>query len=72
MCDENQLTPRAIQLKQEAEIDAAKQREEAELERKRRAEMDAAWEEAREGRVQGWRSFQKGTKKRKKGPAVLG
>ena len=44
----------------------------AEEERKRRAELDSAWEEAREDRVQGWRSFQKGTKRRKKGPAVLG
>lgn len=63
---------RAIQHKQEAEIEAAKQRMDAEEERKRRAELDSAWEEAREDRVQGWRSFQKGTKRRKKGPAVLG
>ena len=44
----------------------------AEEERKRRAELDTAWEEAREVRVQGWRSFNKTTKRRKKGPAVLG
>lgn len=63
---------RAVQQKQEAEIDAAKQREEAETERKRRAEIDTAWEESREDRVQGWRSFQRGTKRKKKGPTVLG
>ena len=63
---------RAIQHKQEAEIEAAKLRMDAEEERKRRAELDTAWEEAREDRVQGWRSFNKTTKRRKNGPAVLG
>lgn len=43
---------RAIQHKQEAEIEAAKLRMDAEEERKRRAELDTAWEEAREDRVQ--------------------
>lgn len=63
---------RAVQMKQEAEIDAAKLREAAEAERKRRADMDNAWEESREERVQGWRSFQKGAKRKKKSPSVLG
>lgn len=40
-------------MKQEAEIDAAKRREAAEMERKRRADMDNAWEESREERVSG-------------------
>ncbi|WFD20610.1 DnaJ sub C member 8 [Malassezia caprae] len=44
---------RAVQMKQEAEIDAAKRREVAEMERKRRADMDNAWEESREERVSG-------------------
>lgn len=44
---------RAVQMKQEAEIDAAKRREAAEMERKRRADMDNAWEESREERVSG-------------------
>jgi len=44
----------------------------AEEERKRRAELDTAWEEAREDRVQGWRSFNKTTKRRKKGPPPRG
>lgn len=70
--DEELKKRKAVQQKQEAEIDAAKQREEAETERKRRAEMDTAWEESREDRVQGWRSFQRGTKRKKKGPTVLG
>lgn len=70
--DEELKKRKAVQQKQEAEIDAAKQREEAETERKRRAEMDTAWEESREERVQGWRSFQRGAKRKKKGPTVLG
>jgi len=44
---------RAVQMKQEAEIDAAKRREAAEMERKRRADMDNAWEASREERVSG-------------------
>ncbi|AXA48487.1 DnaJ subfamily C member 8 [Malassezia restricta] len=70
--DEELKKRKAIQHKQEAEIEAAKLRMDAEEERKRRAELDTAWEEAREDRVQGWRSFNKTTKRRKKGPAVLG
>ncbi|WFD28417.1 DnaJ sub C member 8 [Malassezia nana] len=74
------LTSRAIQMKQEAEIDAAQRREAAEMERKRRAEMDNAWDESREERVSGtyvhltagWRSFQKSVKRKKKATNVLG
>ncbi|KAL4399176.1 DnaJ subfamily C member 8 [Malassezia pachydermatis] len=70
--DEELKKRKAVQMKQEAEIDAAKLREAAEAERKRRADMDNAWEESREERVQGWRSFQKGAKRKKKSPSVLG
>lgn len=67
-------------MKQEAEIDAAQRREAAEMERKRRAEMDNAWDESREERVSGtyvhltvgWRSFQKSAKRKKKATNVLG
>ncbi|WFD03574.1 DnaJ sub C member 8 [Malassezia obtusa] len=55
-----------IRLKQEAEEEARKLREEAEEQRKRKAEIDSAWESARDNRVEGWRSFQKGKKKKKK------
>lgn len=55
-----------VRLKQEAEEAARKLREEAEEQRKRKAEVDSAWENSRENRVEGWRSFQKGKKKKKK------
>ncbi|KAI3626683.1 DnaJ sub C member 8 [Malassezia furfur] len=55
-----------VRLKQEAEEEARKLREEAEAQRKRKAELETAWENARDNRVEGWRSFQKGKKKKKK------
>ena len=62
-----------MRMRQEAEIDSRLRREEAEEELRRRSEPDTRWEDTRESRVKGWRSFQKAAgKKRKKGPTVLG
>ena len=53
-------------------MEAHREREEAEAQRKRKAQMDRGWENTREERVQGWRSFQKVSKKKKKASNVLG
>ncbi|KAK9893611.1 chaperone regulator [Cystobasidium minutum MCA 4210] len=54
-----------------AEGAEAQRVETAQAERKRKAEEKAQWEESREARVTDWRSFQKGTSKKKR-PKVLG
>lgn len=56
----------AMRLKQEAEAEARKMREAAEQELKRKAEVESVWEDTRDHRVEGWRSFQKNKKKKKK------
>jgi len=50
----------------------AKKKEEEGLQRKRKAEEDKLWEETRETRVDSWRSFQTGKKKKKTKADVLG
>lgn len=54
-----------------AEGAEAQKTETAQAERKRKQEEKAQWEESRESRVTDWRSFQKGTNKKKR-PKVLG
>ena len=73
LVDDEVRKRRAMRMRQEAEIDSRLRREEAEEELRRRSEPDTRWEDTRESRVKGWRSFQKAAgKKRKKGPTVLG
>ncbi|WFD34693.1 DnaJ sub C member 8 [Malassezia cuniculi] len=73
LVDEEVRKRRAQRMKQEAEIFARLRREEAEEELRRKAEPDTRWEDTREERVKGWRSFQKGAaKKRRKTSNVLG
>ncbi|KAG8899710.1 hypothetical protein FRB99_006476 [Tulasnella sp. 403] len=50
----------------------AKRKEEEVLQRKRKAEEDKLWEETREQRVDSWRSFTSGKKKKKAKTNVLG
>ncbi|KIO23373.1 hypothetical protein M407DRAFT_244802 [Tulasnella calospora MUT 4182] len=50
----------------------AKKKEEEVLQRKRKAEDDKAWEEGREQRVDSWRAFASGKKKKKAKTNVLG
>jgi len=52
----------------------AKRKEEEVAAKKRKAEDDAVWEQTRDKRVEGWRSFQNagGPKKKKKKADVLG
>ncbi|KAG8910962.1 hypothetical protein FRC01_006020 [Tulasnella sp. 417] len=50
----------------------AKKKEEEVLQRKRKAEEDKAWEEGREQRVDSWRAFAGGKKKKKAKTNVLG
>ncbi|KAG9042862.1 hypothetical protein FS837_010298 [Tulasnella sp. UAMH 9824] len=50
----------------------AKKKEEEVLQRKRKAEEDKAWEEGREQRVDSWRAFASGKKKKKAKTNVLG
>ncbi|PKI82749.1 hypothetical protein MVES_003151 [Malassezia vespertilionis] len=73
MLDDELEKRRSIRLKQEAEFEARRQRDQAEEVLKRKAEVEQEWESSRENRVQGWRSFQKGSsKKKKKHTNVLG
>ena len=51
--------------------DAAKREQEAQ-QRKRKLEADKSWEDTREDRVKGWRSFQGGANKKKKAHKALG
>jgi len=50
----------------------AKRKEEEAAKKKRKAEEDQQWEETRETRVDSWRSFTSGKKKKKTKLNVLG
>ncbi|KDN52159.1 DnaJ-domain-containing protein [Tilletiaria anomala UBC 951] len=63
---------KAVRLQHAAEGAEQRKKEEAATERKRKAEEAERWEETRDERVAGWRSFVKGGKKKKKGDNVLG
>jgi len=57
---------RAVKMNLANEGLEAKRKEEETLAKKRKAEEDANWEANREQRVDSWRSFAKGSKKKKK------
>jgi DnaJ family protein C protein 8 len=57
---------RAIRIQHAAEGEADRKREEAAAERKRKADESEVWEKTRDTRINDWRSFQKGSKKKKK------
>jgi len=65
MIDDEVQRRRAIRLQHAAEGAAERKREEAIEERKRKADEKEQWEATRDERVAGWRSFQKGGKKRR-------
>jgi len=50
----------------------ARKKEEEVTQRKRKAEEDKTWEDTREQRVDSWRSFANGKKKKKSKVQVLG
>ncbi|KAK0529655.1 DnaJ subfamily C member 8 [Tilletia horrida] len=65
MIDDEVQRRRAIRLQHAAEGAEQRKREEAVEERKRKADEKEQWEATRDERVAGWRTFQKGNKKRK-------
>lgn len=73
MVDDELRRRKAIRIQHQAEGEAQRKKEEAIAERKRKSEQDTVWESTRDHRVAGWRSFQKGAKKKRKDDAnVLG
>lgn len=70
---DNELRRRKQLKAQLAEEGREMRKAEAEVEeRKRKREAEKEWEETRDVRVGSWREFQKGGKKKKKKPNVLG
>ncbi|KAE8201974.1 hypothetical protein CF328_g2480 [Tilletia controversa] len=65
MIDDEVQRRRAIRLQHAAEGAEQRKREEAVETHKRKASEKEVWEATRDDRVAGWRSFQKGSKKRK-------
>ncbi|KAE8259129.1 hypothetical protein A4X13_0g1214 [Tilletia indica] len=65
MIDDEVQRRRAIRLQHAAEGAESRKKEEAVEDRKRKATEKEQWEATRDDRVAGWRSFQKGSKKRK-------
>ncbi|KZP00599.1 DnaJ-domain-containing protein [Calocera viscosa TUFC12733] len=63
---------RAVKMNLANEGLEAKKKEEETAAKKRKAEESVKWEENREQRVEGWRAFQQGPKKKKKKTNVLG
>jgi len=63
---------RAVKMNLANEGLEAKKKEDEATAKKRKAEADTKWEENREVRVDSWRSFQQGPKKKKKKTNVLG
>ncbi|GAA95346.1 uncharacterized protein L969DRAFT_15182 [Mixia osmundae IAM 14324] len=72
LIDEELRRRRAKQMTMIAEGAEAKRVEEAQEAYKRKTEDKKKWEDTREGRVQDWRSFQSGGKKKKQKLEVLG
>ncbi|KAF9073133.1 DnaJ-domain-containing protein [Rhodocollybia butyracea] len=73
LIDEELRRRKALQLALANEGLEARKKDEEVAGRKRKAEEDKAWEANREQRVDSWRSFANGKKKKKgKGPTLLG
>lgn len=75
MVDDELRRRRAVRLQHAAEGAESKKREETLAERKRKVDHAKNWEETRDERVDGWRSFVKaggGERKKKKKNNVLG
>lgn len=74
MVDDELRRRRAVRLQHVAEGAESKKREETLAERKRKVDQAKDWEETRDERVDGWRTFVKGGggKKKKKKSNVLG
>lgn len=70
--DTSGLILRAVKLTMANEGLEAKKKEEEVIQRKRKAEDEKAWEEGREQRVDSWRAFASGKKKKKAKTNVLG
>jgi DnaJ family protein C protein 8 len=73
LIDEEVRRRKAIKMNLANEGLEARKKEEEVASRKRKAEEDKQWEESRETRVDSWRSFSNGAKKKKKSKvAILG
>ncbi|KAI0078798.1 DnaJ-domain-containing protein [Panus rudis PR-1116 ss-1] len=74
LIDEEVRRRKAIKMNLANEGLEARKKEEEQNAKKRKAEEEATWEATREQRVDSWRSFASGGKKKKKksGPAILG
>lgn len=72
LIDEELRRRRAFKLNLANEGLEAKRKEEEQTAKKRKVEEDARWEDNRDKRVEGWRSFQSAPKKKKKKVEVLG
>ncbi|KAJ1307358.1 hypothetical protein OPQ81_001463 [Rhizoctonia solani] len=72
LIDEEVRRRKAVKMNLANEGLEARRKEEEAMAKKRKAEEDARWEENRDQRVDSWRSFNAGKKKKKTKPNVLG